>query len=720
MEFTEFVNVDNCKYIINLTNERIMSEMYDPLETDQLGFKIKDIDGYIDRIKRYCKRAIYNKGEVIQKYYYSKKLNNKGRLFVRGFGLQSCQNAVRGFLVDKSYNDYDMVNAAPSILKYLVKEYLSHKSYPNLDNYILNRTKLLNEYKLSKLDVLKCIFNDKFTNNNDYFLQNLDKEFKSIQQEFWNMSLYPELKDISKYNKKGSFLCYITHIYENKILNECRANIKMSVPMFDGFLSSDEPETILKQLNKNKYGIKWIQKKHNQDIQIDEGLIIENNIFDYDTAKINFEDSYFMIQNPVLFGREFGNELENKEVTFYNKSDFDILTQDILFDGINQKTFEMTKNNFFKEWLKDKNKRLYQRVEWIPNHTYDNEKIFNSFTGFDITEEPKEINNNAVELYLNHIKLLVDNDNESFEYVKKYIAHLFQKPDELPAVSLLFKSQQGLGKDLLIDIIEKILGSEFIYRTSKLDEIFGNFNGSLKHTLIVGLNEVQGGDGFANKEKLKDLITMKNLNINEKNMKPYKQINYSRVIIFSNNLNPIEIPYDDRRFCVFKGGKNKNSVYYNKLVDILDNIESLKSILSYFKNVNINNFDLRVNRPKTSAYEDMKQNAINPIYNFLYNNFVDEEYKTTFENNYKIHKNNILIQSKDLYFEYKNHLEHEGLEYVKIDFKKMKNLLNDINIKKKCFKVQGSVKDYYLINKDELIQELENRNLIEEIEELFI
>ena len=720
MEFVEYLDVDNCKYFINLPNDKIMAEMYDPLEVDQMGFKIKDIDGYINRIKQFCKKAIFNKGEVRQKYYYSQKLQNKGRLFVRGFGLQKCQNAIRGFLIDKSYLDYDMVNAAPTILKYLTTKYIPHKSYPNLTNYIKNRPQILNEYKLSKLDVICCIYNDKFTKNTDTFLRNLDKEFKDIQNEFFKMSLYPEIKDISKYNKKGSFLCHLVQIYENNILNECKANVQTSTLMFDGFTSNQNGVEVLTQLNKNNYGIEWINKPHNEDIQIDEGLVIENNILDYETVKINFEDTYFMVRNPVLFGWEYRNEEEKKEITFYNKSDFDILTQDILYDGTNKKTFDLEERNFLKDWLKDKKKRLYQRVEWIPNLTYDNDKIFNSFTGFNIFESPKTFNQEPVDLYLNHIKLLVNNDEDSFIYVRNYIAHLFQKPDELPATSLLFKSQQGLGKDLLTDIIEAILGSEYMAKTSNTDTIFGNFNAALKHTLVLQLNELQGSDGFANKEYLKDLITSRTLTINEKNLKPYKQANYTRVFIFSNNLNPIEIPHDDRRFCVFKGGRNQNTIYYNKLVDILEDSEALKSILHYFKNVDINNFSLRNNRPVTSAYEDMKQNSKNPLYQYLYNLFTDDEYKLIFKNDYVIKSNYILIKSKDLYCNYKSYLDEEGLDHIKIDFKKMKNLFNDVGIQKKSAKINKKVNDYYFIKKQELMNDLETRNLIEEAEEIFI
>lgn len=720
MEFVEYVDIENAKYFINLTNERIMSDMYDPEEMDKNGYKIKDIDGYINRIKNYCKRAIFNKGAVIQKYYYSKKLINKGRLFVRGFGLQSIQNSIRGFLIDKKYKDYDMVNASPSILKYLVSEFLPTKNYKNLNNYVKNRETILNEYNISKLDVLICLFSDKATKNNDYYLQNLDNEFKTIQNDFWNLPIFPELKDLSKYNKKGSFLCHIIQIYENKILNECRANLNLSVPMFDGFISDEDEEKVLTQLNNNKYGIKWINKPFNNDIKIDEGLVIENTILDYETAKINFEDKYFMIQNPVLFGWEYLNEYDKKTTTIYNKKDFEILTSDFLYDKLNEKSGSIEKVNFFKDWIKDKNKRMYLKSDWIPNLTFDNEKIFNSFTGFEINEEPIKYNEVAVQTYLNHIKLLVNHDEKSFKYVVNYIADLFQHPDEKPGVSLLFKAQQGIGKDLLLDFIEKILGSNYIYRTSKLDEVFGTFNGCLKNNLVLQLNEVEGSDGFSNKEKLKDLITTKSFNINEKNMKPYKQTNFSRVIIVSNNFSPIEIPYDDRRFCVFKGGRNQNRQYYNNLVNLLDNDEALKSILSYFKNIDLSYVNLRNDRPKTSAYEDMKQNSINPIYQFMYNIFFDEEWKELFKNNYFIRQNYILLKSKTLLDEYKEYLYDEGLDYIKINFKLLKNLLNDIGIQKKQFKIHNKHNDYYFIDKDKLILELESRNLIEQAEEIII
>lgn len=720
MEFVEYVDIENAKYFINLTNERIMSDMYDPEEMDKNGYKIKDIDGYINRIKNYCKRAIFNKGVVIQKYYYSKKLISKGRLFVRGFGLQSIQNSIRGFLIDKKYKDYDMVNASPSILKYLVSEFLPTKNYKNLNNYVKNRETILKEYNISKLDVLICLFSDKSTKNNDYYLQNLDQEFKIIQNDFWNLPIFQELKDLSKYNKKGSFLCHVIQIYENKILNECRANLNLSVPMFDGFISDEDEEKVLTQLNNNKYGIKWINKPFNNDIKIDEGLVIENTILDYETAKINFEDKYFMIQNPVLFGWEYLNEYDKKTTTIYNKKDFEILTSDFLYDKLNEKSGSIEKVNFFKDWIKDKNKRMYLKSDWIPNLTFDNEKIFNSFTGFEINEEPIKYDEVAVQTYLNHIKLLVNHDEKSFDYVVNYIADLFQHPDEKPGVSLLFKAQQGIGKDLLLDFIEKILGSNYIYRTSKLDEVFGTFNGCLKNNLVLQLNEVEGSDGFSNKEKLKDLITTKSFNINEKNMKPYKQTNFSRVIIVSNNFSPIEIPYDDRRFCVFKGGRNQNRQYYNNLVNLLDNDEALKSILSYFKNIDLSYVNLRNDRPKTSAYEDMKQNSINPIYQFMYNIFFDEEWKELFNNKYFIKQNYILVKSKTLLDEYKEYLYDEGLDYIKINFKLLKNLLNDIGIQRKQFKIHNKNNDYYFIDKDKLILELESRNLIEQAEEIII
>ena len=79
------------------------------------------------------------------------------------------------------------------------------------------------------------------------------------------------------------------------------------------------------------------------------------------------------------------------------------------------------------------------------------------------------------------MSLLVNHDQNSQQYVLNYIAHMLHKPTVLPETIMLFKSEQGLGKDLMMDILEKLMGSQFVYRTANMDEVFGNFNDALRN-----------------------------------------------------------------------------------------------------------------------------------------------------------------------------------------------------------------------------------------------
>jgi len=717
--YTEKVNLTNARFIMNLDTDYLISNMYDKdEEPEDNSYDYKDSVNYIEKVKNYCKKMVISKGEMKQKYYHSKKSNNKGRLYVRGFGLQNLQNKIRGFLVQDIYNDFDMVNAAPTILNFILKNKYPLKNYPVLKNYVDNRKKLLEAYNLKKIDIIRCIFSDKKTFSSNKFLSAFDKEIKTIQEDIYKLDLFNDLKDETKKNIKGSYLSKVIHIYENNILMDCKKNINCSVPMFDGFLSEDTEEQSLKILNNNKYGITWISKPHDTSIQLDEGLVIEDDVRDYEYAKIEFEKSRFMIKYPPMFGEEYENEKGKLGVNISKKADFEIITKHITYDTILRGV--PIKSEFFKSWLSDADRREYQRLDWIPNLNYDNEKVYNSFCGLEINSEPTKFKQEAVDIFLNHLNHLVNYDEESYNYLVKYWAHFFQKTDELSKVGLLFKSKQGSGKDTMIDIIEKIVGKDYVFRTADIKQVFGDFNDNIHKKLILQLNEMEGSDGFANKEKIKHLICANSFTVNPKHLKSFDTSNFIRPIIFSNNLRPIDIPADDRRFVIFKCADKKDYEYYAKLHALKEDKEALKSILSYFKSVDISDFEPSKNRPITKAYEELKEASFNPLFTYLYDTFKHDDFKEEFEGEYVIHKKtkNILVQSSSLFQHFRLYLDENGLGNFKTDFKKVKSILSEINIIKKGFKVKGSVKDYYVINKQELISLLEKHGISQEVEEL--
>ena len=274
-----------------------------------------------------------------------------------------------------------------------------------------------------------------------------------------------------------------------------------------------------------------------------------------------------------------------------------------------------------------------------------------------------------------------------------------------------------MGKDLLINFVEKMLGVQYVYRTAETDDIFGNFNSCIKDKIVLQLNELEGKDGFSNKEKLKNLITEGKTRINEKNVKQYTQTNYLRIIICSNNLTPVEIPWDDRRFCVFQSTQCKPPFnYFNTLWEYLKDDNAIYTLYDYYKNLNLSSFEPNKQRPKTEAYKEMKQ--ITPLYKYINEMFKGDEFKTEFEGHFKIHKKtgNVIVQPNKIMSNHKHWASMNNINNYKIDFKLMKGLLGKIGVNSKEMKIGGTKTMYYVFELNTLRQKLKDMNLDDDVE----
>jgi hypothetical protein len=674
---------------------------------------------------------------ILPQYDYSKTLIDCGRIYVKDFGIQKLTRELRGFLIKDSTIDVDIVNCHPTILLNIINKYYpdNKKEFTALNDYVKNRDKWIIDNEISKKEILINMNTTKKTHSKKQMMIRLDNEFKKIQKMFWEnieekiaelpMTL-KQKKNTTKQNKEGRFLNTILTYFENIYLNKvmCKDEIKKYVqtPMFDGFtmLKPDNEEEIMKILNDTtkEEGLRWIIKEHDVSIEKDEGIdITYTSILNYDQQKEKFEKSHFIIENPLLFAREYLLNGESK-YQFYSKEKFKDLVKPVTF-------YSEKEQEFFPEWLKDTERRSYKEIKFIPK-IEENEEIFNSFSGFEfkkIIKKNKEDDEtmNVVKTFRDHIGLLCNYNEESIEYLFKYICHILQYPDKKPSTAIILKSKQGFGKDTLIDIIAKLIGSKYMLRTAEMDDIFGTYNVGLRDKLILQLNEVEGKDGYSNKEKIKNIITEEQTIIREKYISQYEQVNYLRLWILSNNLNPIEISHDDRRFCVFKAfHKKPNQEYFNNIHEFKDNKKKMKILFNYCMNYDILQFDIRNDRPITEAYNTMQQHNENPLYKYLWDIFIKNGYEKEFTKTDCRKKKDqpiLCVKSNVLYNTYKEHLQDEDLGHVIPTFKIMKSILSDVGIIKKSVKINGQSGDYYVINQDELTEQLENFNFDVAIEE---
>ena len=761
----ETIDMDRAKRIYNMPNSVLFGHIDVNPEVD--GLKSQTDDEYILDLKRLMNKHLKKGRNPIKvQYSFSKEMVDNGRIYAKGVSLQRMNSKVRGYLCSKYYYDLDMVNAQPSMLHYILKKYYPNQKFAFIKSYIKNRDVVLSKLHEDRAEAKKIIIismnsSKRVSSLSKSFLVGLDDDFKRAQNLIWSHPCeftegLVKYKATCKQNAKGKYMNKVLCVMENMLLHKAINQFDdqyISTMIMDGFhISKKVPmplSEILERCNKSshEYGVVWAHKKFNTDLDfLDDEDLTDENDNSYDTVKIKFEKTHFIIKNPLMFGREYMFE-GSPTYGLHNKNDFMALCKewtytDTLPDGTAME-FDM-----FNKWLADKSKRSYKKLNFIPltsqiiknsleeqpagsdqeidtdtesdddmgemvefetdensdvimnensedeaeallNEEEEDEKgeflpdsedsededhepeekerleYYNTFRGFDCEKLKYDYKYDptAVEVFRKHLSHLTDHDEASIEYLMSYFADIIQNPSKPPGIAILIKSPQGYGKDMTIDIVEKMISSAYLCRTEDIKDVLGSFNTPIKDKIICVINELQGKDGWEYKDKLKGIITSNTLNINEKGIKHYKQSNNLRFFIFSNRMNPIEISQDDRRFVVFKSSFRKYR-----------------------------------------------------FVNHLFINNTMDEYFNKSKNEYRNHKasGSTAIPTKYFMDGFLKYRDENQIEDHTNSFKEIKKLLADIGVEQKQMKFDGRGDRFYCFNKLDVIGALEPMNIVDE------
>ena len=92
LKFTENINSEMCDYLLQLSDDDLLSSVYDFTQTYDENGKKWNANDYIKRVKIWLKTMKDNDYKKICNYKYSTTLQDKGRIYIRGqFGVQSLQ-----------------------------------------------------------------------------------------------------------------------------------------------------------------------------------------------------------------------------------------------------------------------------------------------------------------------------------------------------------------------------------------------------------------------------------------------------------------------------------------------------------------------------------------------------------------------------------------------------------------------------------------------------
>jgi len=200
---------------------------------------------------------------------------------------------------------------------------------------------------------------------------------------------------------------------------------------------------------------------------------------------------------------------------------------------------------------------------------------------------------------------------ENADYFHRFVADIFQNPAEKPPVAICIKSKEGVGKNVILDTIGRLLGEKHYITSSEPTDFFGDHAEGFKGKLLVNLNEAEGKKTFDFEGRMKSFITETKITINPKCVRPYEMNNYARTIITTNKATPIaiDVKAGDRRYVVFKS-TDKNLKYersfWSRCIEHFKQPEFMQALYQYYtEGIDNTNFDWAKERPITEEYRKM-------------------------------------------------------------------------------------------------------------------
>lgn len=631
MNLFERIGIDQPKVVsdVKLSEEVDTSRVIELLDpkyklSNQVVSLIQKYLGY----KSVCQVDTYSQNNVV------------GRLYSNSSS-QYLPSEVRNTLFPHSY-DIDITCCAPTIIKNILEKL--NIPCPKLNYYITHRKKILSslakEFKLEEWEV-KALFNAILNGQgynktieiiDDVFVIDFWKECKGWRLELNSLLpqgeeafyQYSDEKKQKRLEEKESTqkdqISGLIYDIENRIL--CTAlkfleskKIKVRCLVFDGLIA-DSDDFDFKELNKHVYEqtsfkIEFISKSMTNRYfdKVPKDKKFNYDLFQtfrsYESAKAYFEEHWAVVDHPYVLVSKNDPSIFRKFKLSDFKNHFPLEFSYQKQVGNKTKT---VKTHFWD--LHKTQATKYESLDFLPpplNKTIK-KYTFNLFNGFEIEKTLDADESFDTSVFYEHLKHLVNYDDDCYNYLVDYLAHIVQLPGERPDVCLIFKGTQGTGKNLFFELFgDNILGQQYRLTAENPDHVLGKFN--LNHNkLIVVLDEMKCSK--ATSEQLKALITAPTLNFEKKGVDGCPIRNMGRYFMFTNNDIPVKIEENDRRFVVFETSNKYlgsiNTSYFKNLAECLSNPKKMRKFYNELMNKEITT-DFRKDRPKTQIYADIQE-----------------------------------------------------------------------------------------------------------------
>jgi len=334
------------------------------------------------------------------------------------------------------------------------------------------------------------------------------------------------------------------------------------------------------------------------------------NMMFFDPEELNEKYAVVMVGSKTMILEENFNDFEDQDDRVPAQDRlrfmaFDALEKwmanDLLYDKDKDK--EVAKS---RVWLASPRRRQFRGVVFEPEGAPGG--YYNLWRGWAV--EPSE--NGSCKKFKDHMMTnLCNNDQDLFNRVFGWAAHIFQRPTERLGVALAIRGGKGTGKTFFGEAIGYLMGSHHLL-VDDSRYVTGNFNAHMASLLLLQADEGFWAGDVAAEGRLKGLVTSKTQMIEAKGVDAISVKNYLRLMVTSNEDWVVPASYDERRFMVIDCADyaKQNRQYFKEIDDELKNGGYERLLFELL------NFDLSLAHlgdiPQTDALVEQKLRTLKP------------------------------------------------------------------------------------------------------------
>lgn len=221
--------------------------------------------------------------------------------------------------------------------------------------------------------------------------------------------------------------------------------------------------------------------------------------------------------------------------------------------------------------------------------------------------------------FLEHVGLLLDNDEEMVKFALNWMAHLVQRPEVKLATALLItSSNQGIGKGRLAHMLKSLVGHK---NTSFLNTsgLRSDFNSWVLHTSLAIVEELEDTGRESILAKLKNYITDDQVLLNIKHGAMRNVPMYANFLLFSNSDTPLALHNNDRRFAVHRSEATpRESEYFEQLDEWFERQGGKQATLHFLLTRDLSGFNPKGRAPHSTSRQEMVENGRSPELTYLH------------------------------------------------------------------------------------------------------